>query len=98
MRDLATMPAAVVWVLTATFAVTGCYCLARCVYFFRSGVKHPVSRRATELAHLAMSAAMVAMLRLVTSWDRWNFQLTVFAVLAGWFAVRALVGPLVAVV
>jgi uncharacterized membrane protein len=87
------MPTPVVWVLTITFTLTGAYCLARCGHFVSSGRNHPVSGWATELAHLAMSAAMVGVLWSTRSWDRHGIQLTVFALLAGWFAVRAVVGP-----
>jgi hypothetical protein len=87
------MPSPVVWVLTITFTLTGGYCLARCGHFICNGLNHPVSGWATELAHLAMSAAMVGALWSTRSWDRRGIQLTMFAVLAGWFAVRAVVGP-----
>ncbi len=92
-----TMPASMQWLLTIMFAVIAAYCLARCAYTLQHGMRHPVSAWTTELAHLTMSLAMLSMIWAAVG-DQWQLQLTLFAVLAGWFAVRALVGPPPAIV
>lgn len=76
------------WILTGLFGVTFAYCLARCVGAGRAG-RHPVLMWLVEIAHVAMSVSMIAMLWAV-GWDRWGVQLTIFAVLGGCFAVLAL--------
>ena len=72
-------------VLTAAFAIAGGYCLLSCA----PGHRHDAARRLSDVAHVGMSAAMVAMLWGATRGDRWGLQLTAFALAAGWFATRA---------
>ncbi|GIH15942.1 DUF5134 domain-containing protein [Rugosimonospora africana] len=76
------------WPLALAFAALGGYCLVRCVWpAARSG--HAVCDRVSDAAHAAMSVAMVAMLWAPRPGDRWGLQPAAFAVLAGWFLVRA---------
>jgi hypothetical protein len=83
------------WALTATFTLSGTYCLLRCGHFLGIGRRHQASAWATELGHLGMSGAMVAMLWSSIGWDRWSVRLAAFSTLAGWFAVCAFVGAVV---
>lgn len=87
------MAAALRWPLTVLFAVTGVYCVARCGFLARHGVRHPATTWLVEAAHVAMSAAMVAMVWAALGWDRSGVELTVFGLLAGWFGLYGLLGP-----
>ncbi|WP_422742591.1 DUF5134 domain-containing protein [Micromonospora sp. WMMD754] len=84
------------WALTVPFVATGAHCLARC---WVEGVRRRALRGATawlvEAAHLAMSAAMIAMVWVGTGWDRAGVQAALFLLLGGGFAARAALGPAV---
>jgi Domain of unknown function (DUF5134) len=74
-------------VLIAVFAAVGGLHLLRCLNgslpFVGAGVE-----RVNDVVHLLMGVEMVAM-----TWggrDRWDVQLTVFAVATGWFAIQAI--------
>jgi hypothetical protein len=84
------VPWAVRAVLVGVFALTGLYCLARCVAGPGGGCGHAEHGRGADLAHAASSAAMIAMLTAGFAGDRWGVQVTVFGVGAGWFLIRAL--------
>ncbi|MFI7220246.1 DUF5134 domain-containing protein [Micromonospora maritima] len=81
------------WALTAPFVVTGAHCLARC---WVEGVRRRALRGPTawlvEVTHLAMSAAMIAMVWVGAGWDRTGVQAVVFLLLGGGFAARAALG------
>jgi hypothetical protein len=79
--------------LTVAFVVVAVYCAARCVTPAPGSGPHGWTQRLSDLAHLTMSALMVATLWALFGPDRWGWQLSVCAVAVGWFAVRALRAP-----
>ena len=82
------LPMAARLALIAVFSAVGLWHLLRClrgsVPFVGGGVE-----RVNDLVHLLMSVEVVAMTWGGPLRDRWNVQLTVFAVATGWFAVQA---------
>ncbi len=77
------------WSLTAVFGVLGGYCLLRCCLPALTHAGHLLSELVSDAAHLAMSAAMIAMLWALTRGDPWGVQMAIFAVATGWYLVRA---------
>ncbi len=78
------------WALTAAFVLTGGYALLRCSATVAGPL--PADRRTAELAHLVMSVTMVVM-----TWSWFGtaglaVQVVLFAIFAGYFAVRAVRG------
>jgi hypothetical protein len=89
------LPVAARVALTAVFCAVGLWHLLRCLRasgpFGRAGVERVVgTERANDLVHLLMGIEMVAMIWGGPLPDRWDVQLTVFAVASGWFAVQAI--------
>jgi Domain of unknown function (DUF5134) len=78
------------WTLTVAFAVSGVYCLARCVRPASDRACSAVHERVSQFAHSVMSVLMVAMVWAWTIRDRWGVLMTFFALAAGWFVVEAL--------
>jgi hypothetical protein len=75
--------------LSAVFSAVGLWHLLRCLRRFVPFVGGGVER-VNDLVHLLMSVEMVAMTWGGPLRDRWDVQLTVFAVVTGWFAVQAI--------
>ncbi len=71
-------------VLTIAFAVTGAFCLWRCVDFWRS---RRLSDRIGYGAHVLMAVSMVAMVWAPPPLVGW--QMAIFALATGWFVVQA---------
>jgi hypothetical protein len=76
------------WSLTVAFALAGGYCTAQCVGALRSHGRLDTSTLLANVAHLAMSAVMVGMVWWTASWRVVTWEIALFAVAAGWFAVR----------
>jgi len=74
--------------LTMAFVVAGGYCTAQCVAALRTrvGAGRPIV--AGNVAHVGMSAAMIGMVWWVPSWQVVTWEMAVFAIAGGWFAVR----------
>ena len=80
------------WILTVAFVGLGAYCVARCALprsswgarasaFWAGLISHG--------AHVAMCAAMVAMLWMSPGVDRWGLEIALFVAAGLWFLVRA---------
>ena len=87
------MPSAASALLALGFAASGAIQL---LGFVRSA-RHPNSRgyradRIDQLGHAFMSVEMATMVGTGSAADRWGIQATVLALIAGWFAVRAVGG------
>jgi hypothetical protein len=76
------------WSLTIAFVLAGGYCTAQCVGVLRARGRLDTSTLLANLAHLAMSAVMVGMVWWAPSWRVVTWEIALFAVAAGWFAVR----------
>ena len=76
------------WSLTVAFALAGGYCTAQCVGVLRTRGRLDTSTLLANVAHLAMSAVMVGMVWWTVSWRVVTWEIALFAVAAGWFAVR----------
>jgi hypothetical protein len=76
------------WSLTVAFALAGGYCTAQCVGVLRTRGRLDTSTLLANVAHLAMSAVMVGMVWWTASWRVVTWEIALFAVAAGWFAVR----------
>jgi hypothetical protein len=82
-------PLALRCTLTVVFAAVGGYCLLRCARRIAGLACHRAGEWLSDVAHVVMSAAMIVMLWTGAGGDPWGVQLTVFAVAAGGFLVRA---------
>jgi hypothetical protein len=76
------------WALTIAFVLAGGYCTAQCVSVLRARGRLDTSTLVANVAHLAMSAVMVGMVWWAPSWRVVTWEIAVFALAAGWFAVR----------
>jgi Domain of unknown function (DUF5134) len=76
------------WLLTAAFALAGGYCTIQSVASWRARRRMDMSALTANVAHVSMSAAMIAMVWWALSWQVLTWELTAFAVAGGWFAVR----------
>ncbi|HEY7175994.1 MAG TPA: DUF5134 domain-containing protein [Micromonosporaceae bacterium] len=74
--------------LTIAFVLAGGYCTAQCVTALRTRVGGGVPIVAGNVAHVGMSAAMIGMVWWAPSWHVVTWEMAVFAVAGGWFAVR----------
>ena len=80
------------WALTVVFAALGGYCLLRCALPASWHDGQRWSGRVSDGTHVAMSAAMVAMLWALTDGDRWGIQMAAFGAATAWYLVRAVAG------
>ena len=76
------------WALTVAFVLAGGYCTAQCVGVLRARGRLDTSTLLANVAHLAMSAVMVGMVWWAPSWRVVTWEIALFALAAGWFAVR----------
>src|SRR5262245_3421037 len=76
------------WLLTAAFALAGAYCTAQCMAAVRARSQGRVPTVLANLAHVAMSSAMIGAVWWATSWRVVTWEMAIFAVAGGWFAVR----------
>jgi hypothetical protein len=76
------------WLLTAAFALAGGYCTAQSLTAIRARVRLDGPAILANLAHLAMSAVMIGMVWWAPSWHVVTWEMALFAVAGGWFAVR----------
>jgi hypothetical protein len=78
------------WTLTVVFALTGVYCLARCL-LPAGGGRVALADRLAALTHLLMSLVMVALLWSWRLGGGRGVSIAVFAAAACWFGIRAVV-------
>jgi hypothetical protein len=76
------------WMLTVAFALAGGYCAAQCATWLRVQCNGNAAAIAANMAHSAMSVAMIAMVWWAPSWRVVTWEMAGFAVAGGWFAVR----------
>jgi hypothetical protein len=76
------------WTLTVAFALAGGYCAAQCATWLRVRRTGNAAAVAANMAHSAMSVAMIAMVWWAPSWRVITWEMAGFAVAGGWFAVR----------
>ena len=76
------------WSLTVAFVLAGVYCTAQCIVVLRAEGRRDASTLLGNLAHLAMSTVMVGMVWWAPSWRVATWEIALFAVAGGWFAVR----------
>lgn|GEM_PF-6201124 len=76
------------WLLTIAFVLAGVSCTAQCVTVLRAHGRLDASTLLGNVAHLAMSTVMVGMVWWALPWRVATWEIAVFAVAGGWFAVR----------
>jgi hypothetical protein len=74
--------------LTIAFVLAGGSCTAQCVAALRTRVGGGRPIVAANVAHVGMSAAMIGMVWWVPAWHVVTWEMAVFAIAGGWFAVR----------
>lgn len=76
------------WLLTGAFVLAGVYCTAQCVNVLRAHGRFDATTLLGNVAHLAMSTVMAGMIWWAPSWRVATWEIALFAVAGGWFAVR----------
>ena len=76
------------WLLTGAFVLAGVYCTAQCVNALRAHGRFDATTLLGNVAHLAMSTVMAGMIWSAPSWRVATWEIALFAVAGGWFAVR----------
>src|SRR5262249_40947831 len=76
------------WLLSAAFALAGGYCTIQGIASLHGRRRLDTPGLTANVAHVSMSAAMIAMVWWAASWQVLTWELTAFAVAGGWFAVR----------
>ncbi|HEU0240987.1 MAG TPA: DUF5134 domain-containing protein [Micromonosporaceae bacterium] len=78
------------WLLTAAFALAGSYCTAQCLAMLRTRTEGRAATVLANVAHVAMSLAMIGAVWWAPSWRVVTWEMAIFAVAGGWFAVRVI--------
>jgi hypothetical protein len=76
------------WLLTVAFVLAGVYCTVQCIGVLRAERRGDAATLVGNLAHLAMSTVMAGMVWWAPSWRVATWEIALFAVAGGWFAVR----------
>jgi hypothetical protein len=76
------------WLLTIAFVLAGVYCTVQCVTVLRGHGRLDASTLLGNFAHLAMSTVMVGMVWWAPPWRVATWEIALFAVAGGWFAIR----------
>jgi hypothetical protein len=76
------------WLLTGAFVLAGVYCTAQCIGVLRAQGRADAATLLGNVAHLAMSTVMAGMVWWAPPWRVATWEIALFAVAGGWYAVR----------